>query len=80
MTAILSSFLILSCIIYLLLFIFFKRINNTKRFLIAFVVFLLMSASFTALLILNGDPASPGSTEITFDDIEGNTTKSSISH
>jgi len=68
MYTLLSYILIFSVVVYLLLTIFSKKIRTAKKILISLSVFIFLSMSLIALLIVNGDPPLPGSTIVYLDE------------
>ena len=68
MYTLLSYFFIFTVVVYLLLTIFSKKIGTAKKILISLSVFIFLSISLIALLIINGDPPLPGSTTVYLDE------------
>lgn len=73
MIVMMTYFLIFSLVVYIVLFLFFKKIKPVKRLLISVAVFFALSISFTTLLIVGGDRPLPGSIAIDMDDIDPET-------
>lgn len=73
MIVILFFILVISCVVYLASFIFFKNTKPIKRLLMSAAVFVILSALFTTIVVLVGDRPREGSIHINLDDIDNNT-------
>lgn len=73
MITLITCYLLLSLVVYLILFLFFKGINTKKRLLISIAIFLFLSISSTASLVWIGDRPSDDSIEINLNDLDKNT-------